>query len=101
MKGLLGLAVRAGQAYAGQEACGILVRAGKCGVLLLDGGTAENTRKKYEDLCRRTETPLRMLPSGMIEKATGRMNMAMALKKGSFAEQFTGSAGGAVPEQPD
>lgn len=101
MKGLLGLALRARQASVGQDACSIMIRSGKCGVLLVDGEAADNTRRKYEDLCRKTGTPVKVLPAGMIEKATGRTNMAIALQKGAFAEQFTDNAENAKPEQKD
>lgn len=101
MKGLLGLALRARQAAAGQDACSMLIRNGKCGALLIDGDAAANTRKKYEDLCRRTGTPVITLPAGLIEKATGRTNMAMALQKGNFAQQFTDDAVNAEPKRKD
>ena len=87
LKGMLGLALRARQAALGMDACRILIRAGKCGVLLLDGGAGPNTRKRAEDLCERNGTPLRILPEGMIEEATGRDNMVLALQKGSFADK--------------
>ena len=55
--------------------------------LLLDGGAGPNTRKRAEELCGRNGTPLRILPEGMIEEATGRDNMVLALQKGSFADK--------------
>ena len=70
LKGMLGLALRARQAALGMDACRILIRAGKCGVLLLDGGAGPNTRKRAEELCERNGTPLRILPEGMIGEAT-------------------------------
>ena len=68
------------------EACRVLSGSGKCGVILLDGGAGPNTRKKAEDLCRRTDTELRILPAGMIERTTGRSNIVIAVYKGSFAD---------------
>ena len=88
MKGMIGLAMRARQAAAGTDACRILIRSGKCGAVLLDGAAGANTRKKAEELCERSGTPLRILPEGMIEAATGRSNMTLGLQKGSFAEQI-------------
>ena len=87
LKGMLGLALRARQAALGMDACRILIRAGKCGVLLLDGGAGSKTRKRAEELCERNGTPLRILPEGMIGEATGRDNMVLALQKGSFADK--------------
>ncbi len=88
LTGMLGLAVRARQTAAGMEACRILIRSGNCGVLLLDGEAAPNTRKKAEDLCRQAGTPLTILPPGLIEKATGKSCMVIAVRNGPFAEQF-------------
>ena len=88
VKGMIGLAVRARQTAAGTDACRILIRCGECGVLLIDSGTADNTRKKAEEMCERTGTPRRILPEGLIEAATGKSNMILGLRKGSFAEQI-------------
>ena len=88
LTGMLGLAARAGKVSAGTDACRILIRSGKCGVLLLDGETRDHTRKKAADLCRQTETPMLILPGGMIEKATGKENRVLAIQKSSFAEQI-------------
>ncbi len=88
LAGMLGLAVRARKASAGMDACRILIRSGKCGVLLLDGETQDNTRKKAEDLCRQTGTPVMILPPGLIETATGKTNRVLAIQEGSFAEQI-------------
>jgi len=83
---LLGFAVKARQAAAGADACRILIRSGKCGVLLLDEVAGPNTRKKAEDLCRMTETPLAVLTPGLIEQATGKGSMLLGIQKGSFSE---------------
>ena len=87
LKGILGLAVRAGQACFGEDTCRRMISSGAGSVLLLDGEASENTRKKYRELCERTGTEMILLPPGMIPEATGRSNMAMALAKGAFAEQ--------------
>jgi ribosomal protein L7Ae-like RNA K-turn-binding protein len=88
LKGMLGLAIRAGQTAAGAEACRILIRTGKCGVLLLDGDTGLNTRKRAAAICGQTETPMAILPEGTILEATGRNNMVLGIHKGSIAEQI-------------
>ena len=86
LAGMLGLAVRAGQVAAGMDACRILIRSGNCGVLLIDGETRGNTRKKAEDLCRQTGTPSAVLPPGTVGRATGKDNRVLAVRKGSFAD---------------
>ena len=87
IRGMLGLALRARQAASGMDACRIMARSGKCGVLLLDGSAGPNTRKKAEDLCRRTGTPMRVIPAGLIGEATGKECMVAGLLKGGFADQ--------------
>ena len=88
VRGMLGLAVRARQVCFGEDACRKLVSRGRCGLVLLDGDTSENTRRKYESLCEREGIEIRILPSGLMAEATGRDNIAAALNKGSFAEQM-------------
>ena len=87
-KGLLGLAVRARQTAFGMDACRILIRSGKCGVLLLDSTAGVNTRKKSEELCECTGIPVKYVPAGLIEEATGKVNIVMGLQKGSIAEEI-------------
>ena len=88
-KGMLGLATRAREACFGDDACRKLIESRKCGAVLLDEETGPNTREKYQDLCRKAEIPLVILPKGLIEEATGRANRVVALRKGAFAEQMT------------
>ena len=92
--GMLGLALRARQAALGMDACRLMIRSGKCGVLLIDGSAGANTRKKAEELCGQTGTPVRILRGGLIEEATGKSNMVVGLLKGSFAEQVLAETSG-------
>ena len=88
MRGLMGLCVRAGQAVFGEEGCRKSITGGQCGVLLLDGGISDNSRKRYEDLCEQTGTQMAVLPAGLLGDATGKPGTAMAVKQGSFSEQM-------------
>ena len=88
LAGMLGLAVRARQAAAGMEACRILVKSGKCGVILTDAEAAPGTREKAEETARQAGTQSGVLPPGMIMKATGKDNMVIAIREGSFSEQI-------------
>ncbi len=89
VKGILGFAAKARQISAGMDACRLLVRSGRCGILLIDDLTGPNTRKKAADLSVTAGTPLMILPEGMIEAATGKSSMILGVAKGSFAEQIT------------
>ena len=88
LRGLMGLSVRAGQAVFGEDGCRKAIVNGECGILLTDGDMSENTRKRYESACERNEVRMEVLPAGLLEEATGRPGMAMAVKPGSFAEQM-------------
>ena len=88
LAGMLGLAMRARQAAAGMDACRIMIRSGKCGVLLADEAVAPGTREKAGAMARQAGVPFRVLPQGMIMDATGRDNRVVAIREGSFAEQI-------------
>ena len=88
MKGMIGLALRARQAVTGMDACRMLIKSGKCGVLLIDITAGNSTRKKAEELCIRSGIPIIAIPEGMIEEANGKSNMLMGLQKGSFTEEI-------------
>ena len=90
LRGLMGLCVRAGQAVFGEDGCRKAISAGDCGILLTDGGMSDQTRKRYEGLCERENVPMKVIPEGLLEEATGRPGVAMAVKKGNFAEQIAG-----------
>ena len=87
LKGILGLCVRAGKAAFGEEVCRKSLECGKCGILLLDEAASANTRDRYDSLCKRTGIEMALLPEGFLSEATGRSNIALAVMKGSFAEQ--------------
>lgn len=89
--GLLGLAVRAGQAKLGSGPALDALRADRAGLILLDEGASDNTGKRFRDACRFHQVPLCVLPVGMIGRCTGRGNaMAAALLKGGMAETLLG-----------
>ena len=87
LKGLLGICVRAGQAAFGEDNCRKAAVKGTCELVLVDSGVSGNTRKRYETLCHGTGTKLVFLPEGLMEAATGKEYMAMAILKGSLLDQ--------------
>ena len=87
LRGLMGLCVRARQAVFGEDGCMKTIRAGNCGVLLLDSGASQATRDKYRGVCANANTPMVELPQGLLHEATGKPGMAMAILKGGFANQ--------------
>ncbi|MBR3098880.1 MAG: hypothetical protein IKH18_04870 [Clostridia bacterium] len=90
IRGLMGLCVRAGQATFGEERCLKDLRSGQCGLLLLDAGISKSAEERYQGICEREGIPMKKLPEGWLEEATGRPGMAMAVRAGGFAEQMAG-----------
>lgn len=90
LKGLMGLCVRARQAVFGEDGCLKTVRAGSCGVILVDEGASQATKEKYRGACLRAGVTVAWLPEGLLFDATGRPGVAMAVPKGGLAEQLKG-----------
>ena len=88
LRGLMGLCVRARQAVFGEDGCLKTIRAGNCGVLLLDAGASPATQEKYHGACQHADVALVQLPAGLLHEATGKPGMAMAVLKGGLANQI-------------
>lgn len=99
LRGLMGLTVRARQAVFGEDGCLKTIRAGNCGVLLVDGGASPATKKKYHDACSHAGAAMKIIPEGMLLEATSRPGMAMAVVRGGLAQQITGLLDAADPIQ--
>ena len=87
LKGLMGICCRAGQAVFGEDGCMKLIRNGGCAILLTDSGISPAAREKYRSVCERHQVLRTELREGLLEEATGRPGMAMAIRIGSLAEQ--------------
>lgn len=88
LKGLMGLCVRAGQGIFGEDSCLKALRNGQAGLLILDGEISEAAEEKYRQLCRREGVRAAKLREGLLWEATGKPGKAMAVRKGSFAQQM-------------
>ena len=88
LRGLMGLCVRSRQAVFGEDGCLKTIRAGNCGVLLLDEGASAATQDKYHGACEHAGVALVRLPSGMLHEATGKPGVAMAVLKGGLANSM-------------
>ncbi len=78
LSGLLGLATRAGLLIPGGERALQAVRQDKAALILLDEGASANTRKRFEDAAASHQTPLHILPPGLLEAATGKAKAIVA-----------------------
>ena len=88
LRGLMGLCVRARQAVFGEDGCLKTIRAGNCGVLLLDAGASSATQDKYRGACQHAGVDMVQLPQGLLHEATGKPGVAMAVLKGGLASQI-------------
>ena len=88
LRGLMGLCVRARQAVFGEDGCMKTIRAGNCGVLLLDEGASRATQEKYRGVCENASAEMVQLPEGLLHEATGKPGVAMAVLKGGLAAQI-------------
>ena len=90
LRGLLGLCIRAGKAVFGEEGCRKALAGTDHGILLVDAGASDNTRKRYAEFCERAGRRMALLPEGLLSAATGRTAVAMYVKESSFSEQVIG-----------
>lgn len=84
----MGLCVRARQAVFGEDGCMKTIRAGSCGVVLVDGGASSATKNKYLGVCSNAGVRMAIIPENLLAEATGRPGIAMAVLSGGLAEQI-------------
>ncbi len=84
-KALIGLAMRAGRCRCGTTAVEAAVRKGDGYLVIMDEAISDNSRKRYNNLCRHYNVPLYALESACA--AAGRPGqMGMVLLDAGFAE---------------
>lgn len=89
VRGLLGLAQRAGKLQTGADMALSALRSGKARLALVDCDASENTVKKATDACIYYHVPLLFLESGMLGMACGREGrMIGVLTDKGFAEKI-------------
>lgn len=87
--GLLGLCCRAGQITLGAEMALKEIKAGRAGLVLMDEGASEGTKKKISDACAFRHVPLHTLPADALSRACGREGrMAAAVRPGKICQQL-------------
>ena len=87
LRGLLGLARRAGALRAGTENTLASVRTGSAGLVLLDGAASGNTRKRISNACAAYGAPLAELEPELLGYAVGSPgSMTACIAPGSFAD---------------
>ena len=87
LKGLLGLAMRAGQIVSGQEATLGYIRKKSIVLTLIDETVSESSYKKISQACKEHSIPLCCLPGGLVGQAVGKQNRTVVgVLPGSFAD---------------
>ena len=89
LKGLIGLARRAGQLSLGTDTVLKQLKGGRCAVVLLDEAAAPNTRKHLAEAADFMQVPLFTVPEGLMDLATGQSGrIAAAVSRGGLADQI-------------
>lgn len=89
LRGMLGIAHRAGHLVPGAEMGLKLIREGKAGLALLDSEAGANTQKKIRDACNHYQIQVILISAGILGDACGRPGMAAAaMKPGGLADQL-------------
>lgn len=89
LRGLLGLAQRAGRLQTGGDIAIAAVKTGKAVIALVDESASENTVKKISDACIYYHVPLYHLPEGLLEMSCGRSGRVVAaLTDAGFAAKI-------------
>jgi ribosomal protein L7Ae-like RNA K-turn-binding protein len=88
LRGLMGLAMRAGQITLGANLGINVIRSGKAALVLIDEDASENTRKKLTDACVYRHVPFFTLPHRLIDDACGKdSRYAAVFQQGGLAEK--------------
>ena len=88
LRGLLGLATRAGQTVFGTEKCLAAARDGELALLLAERDVSPGTLEKLERACAAGGIPLVPVPPDTILLATGREGVAAGVRPGGLAESI-------------
>ena len=89
LKGLIGLARRAGQLSLGTDTVLKQLKSGRCAAVLLDDAAAPNTRKRLAEAAAFARVPLYTIPEGLLDMAVGQSGrIAAAVGKGGLADQM-------------
>ena len=88
LKGMIGLARRAGKLPSGTVAVTKCLQSGKCALVLIDELASEGTKQELSRLCEKANVPLRAVPGGLIEKSLGEYRICAATNDTNFSAQM-------------
>ena len=91
---MLGIAMRAGALSLGEDGVLNAISSGKAGLVLVDAGASENTRKRFSDSCAYYGVTLRLTQAGRLSSAIGKQGrMSAAVKAGGLCDKLLSLAG--------
>ena len=90
LRGLLGLATRAGQMLIGSGRALEHVRQEKSNLVFLDETASDNTRKRFTDACQSHQADCKVLSKGVLGQAIGKPGtMVAAVLPGGIADKLS------------
>ncbi|NLA53108.1 MAG: hypothetical protein GX858_01935 [Clostridiales bacterium] len=89
LRGLLGLATRAGQMLIGSGRALEHVRQEKSRLVFMDEAASDNTKKRFTDACQSHQADCRVLSKGLLGQAIGKPGtMVVAVLPGGMADKI-------------
>ena len=88
LKGMIGLARRAGRLGCGSVAVEKCLNSGKCTLVLIDEAASANTLEAFTKQSRFANVPIKLLPQGLLEKSLGEYRMCAAVSDENFSKQM-------------
>ena len=86
---MLGIAMRAGALTLGEDGVLKAISSGKAGLVLVDAGASDNTRKRFADSCAYYGAQLRLTQAGRLAAAIGKPGrMSAAVKPGGLCDKL-------------
>lgn len=90
LRGLLGLATRAGQMLIGAGRALEHVRQHKSKLVFLDESASDNTKKRFTDACQSHQANFKVLSSGLLGQSIGKPGtMVAAVLPGGIADKIS------------
>ena len=90
---MLGIAMRAGALTLGESGADKAIAAGEAGLVMVDAGASDNTRKRFADSCAYYGAPMLLTAAGRLGAAVGKPGrMSAAVKKGTLCDKLASLA---------
>ncbi|MBR4235211.1 MAG: ribosomal L7Ae/L30e/S12e/Gadd45 family protein [Clostridia bacterium] len=88
LKGLIGLAMRAGKLACGQDAVRVSLKSHSAKLVLADEASSRGSLEKLEFECTRAGMSMIVLPEDLLSEASGKLCKAAAITDENFSKQI-------------